>query len=222
MERKVSFDEISDGRLYELNDMVKADCNGCKGCSACCLGMGNSIVLDPLDIFMLGINLNKTFEELLMDIIELNVVDGIILPNLKMTGASERCVFLNIEGRCNIHAFRPGICRLFPLGRIYEEQGFKYFLQVHECNKSKSKIKVSKWLDIPDIKNNERFVTDWHYFQKNVQNILRGLKDDNLIKEIIMYILKCFYMKPYDKNINFYEQFEVRLKEAKERIIKDE
>lgn len=29
-------------------------------------------------------------------------------------------------------------------------------------------------------------------------------------------------MKPYDKNINFYEQFEVRLKEAKERIIKDE
>ena len=40
MERNVSMDEISDGRLYGLNDMVKADCRDCEGCSACCRGMG--------------------------------------------------------------------------------------------------------------------------------------------------------------------------------------
>ena len=32
MERNVSMDEISDGKLYGLNDMVRADCGGCKGC----------------------------------------------------------------------------------------------------------------------------------------------------------------------------------------------
>ena len=34
MLRNCSLDEISDGRLYEANDMVKADCRGCEGCSA--------------------------------------------------------------------------------------------------------------------------------------------------------------------------------------------
>ncbi len=51
MKRNVSLAEISDGRLYGENDMVKADCHGCKGCSKCCHGMGESIVLDPYDIY---------------------------------------------------------------------------------------------------------------------------------------------------------------------------
>lgn len=50
MKRKVDFKDISDGRLYSSNDMVRADCHNCEGCSACCRGMGNSIVLDPLGI----------------------------------------------------------------------------------------------------------------------------------------------------------------------------
>ena len=49
MLREINLDEISDGRLYSSNDMAKTDCKGCDGCSACCHGMGNSIVLDPLD-----------------------------------------------------------------------------------------------------------------------------------------------------------------------------
>ena len=31
MKRNIDMNEISDGKLYELNDMVKADCNDCKG-----------------------------------------------------------------------------------------------------------------------------------------------------------------------------------------------
>ena len=219
MKRNVSLNEISDGKLYELNDLVKAGCNDCNGCSTCCQGMGNSIILDPLDIHRLLINLNITFEELLVDKIELNVVDGMIIPNLKMMGSSEKCLFLSSEGRCGIHAFRPGMCRLFPLGRYYENHDFKYFLQVHECEKAnKTKIKVRKWIDTPDIKNNERFVIDWHYFLEDLQNIVKSTQDDNLIKDINMNILKNFYMKPYDTNIDFYLQFNERLSEAKEFI----
>ena len=40
MERNVDIIEISDGRTYRDNDMVKADCGGCKGCSMCCEDMG--------------------------------------------------------------------------------------------------------------------------------------------------------------------------------------
>ena len=48
MRREVSLEEISDGRLYELNDMVKADWQDCAGCHDCCEGMGDSVVLDPI------------------------------------------------------------------------------------------------------------------------------------------------------------------------------
>ncbi len=216
MERNVSLNEISDGKLYGLNDMVKAGCNNCKGCAACCRGMGNTILLDPLDICRLTGNLNQSFEELLAGKLELNIVDGVILPNLKMVGPDEHCPFLSDAGRCEIHSFRPGICRLFPLGRYYENHGYQYILQIHECPyPNKTKVKVRKWIDIPDIKDNEQFVIDWHYFLKDVQGVLRRAGDDNLVKTITMYLLKSFYLKPYDNNADFYPQFYQRLKDAK-------
>lgn len=219
MKRNISLNEISDGKLYDINDLVKAGCNDCKGCSACCQGMGTSILLDPLDIYRLVTNLNNTFEELLVDKIELNIVDGMIIPNLKMTGVSERCSFLNMEGRCDIHPYRPGICRLFPLGRSYENHSFKYFLQVHECkSQNKTKVKVRKWIDTPDIKDNEQFVIAWHYFLNDLQDIIKTNKNETLMKEMNMYVLRNFYIKPYDTNIDFYIQFKERFSEAKEFI----
>ena len=136
--------------------MVKADSHNCEGCCDCCQGMGDSVILDPFDVHRLSIGLKKPAEQLLQECLELGVSDGNILPHLRMTGAAEQCVFLNQEGRCSIHAIRPGFCRLFPLGRFYEDGGFKYILQVHECPKTnRSKIKVKKWIDTPDLKNYE-------------------------------------------------------------------
>lgn len=215
--RKVeNLNEISDGRIYELNDMVRAGCQDCQGCSDCCRGMGNSILLDPLDIFRMTLNGEHTFEELLVSAVELNVVDGIILPNLKMVGESEQCYFLNQEGRCNIHSYRPGICRLFPLGRCYEEHSFRYFLQTNECSKqNRTKVKVSKWIDTPDIKQNQQYIIDWHYFLKGMEEMLMKQTDDAVQKQVNMYLLNAFYVTPYDKAHDFYSQFYKRLESAK-------
>lgn len=222
MRREVSLEEISDGCLYGPNDMVKADCQDCTGCWDCCLGMGESIVLDPLDVHRLCMNLKKSMEELLSREISLGVMDGNILPYLNMTGKDERCVFLNQEGRCAIHPFRPGICRLFPLGRFYENNSYQYFLQVHECKKqNRSKIKVKKWIDTPDVKRYEAFVRDWHYFLKDVQEVLYQTEDTDKIRDLNLYVVKKFYMLPYDQERDFYPQFYERLAEGKE-ILKEE
>ena len=61
MLRNIDLNEISDGKLYGINDMVKADCGGCHGCSACCHDMGTSIILDPLDVFRITTGLQKSF-----------------------------------------------------------------------------------------------------------------------------------------------------------------
>lgn len=215
MKRQISMEEISDGKLYSLNDLVKAGCNDCKGCFACCQGMGNSIVLDPLDVYMLYKNLNQTTEELLLTgKLELQVVDGIILPNLKMGGEKEQCAFLNKEGRCSIHAFRPGICRLFPLGRFYENGSFRYFLQIYECkNKNRTKVKVRKWIDMPEIGKYEKFINDWHYFLKDLEERLEQASEEEC-KRINMVILQTFYFLPFEDGQDFYMQFEERLKNS--------
>lgn len=211
--------EISDGNLYTANDMVKADCQDCKGCSACCRGMGDSIVLDPYDVWQMSAGLGETFEELMKGKIALGVVDGMILPHLDMDDGTLGCPFLNEAGRCKIHAFRPGICRLFPLGRFYEEDGFKYFLQIHECKKtSRSKIKVKKWIDTPDLRQYEKFVADWHYFLLDVQEVLYNATDAQLIKNLNLYVVNRFYMKTYEVGRDFYEQFEERLTEGKQLL----
>ena len=219
MRREVSLEEISDGRLYELNDMVKADCQDCAGCCDCCQGMGDSVVLDPYDVYRLSQGLGKNMEELLDSCLELVVVDGNILPHLRMEGEKEQCVFLDENGRCSIHSIRPGFCRLFPLGRYYEDGGFRYILQIHECKKTnRSKIKVRKWIDTPNLKEYEKFVADWHYFLLDVQEVLYQSEDSQLIKNLNLYVVRRFYMQPYSGEEEFYPQFYRRLKEGRQLL----
>lgn len=219
MERYVRLEEISDGRLYGPNDMVRADCGDCEGCSACCRGMGNTIVLDPLDVHRISTALGAKFEEILIDKIDLNVVDGLILPNLRMDGEGESCVFLNSQGRCSIHDARPGICRLFPLGRYYENRSFQYFLQTNECRKeNRSKIKVKKWIDTPELEKYQKFITDWHYFLKDIQEMLQKMEDEARRKEISMYILTSFYVIGYQGDEDFYQQVQQRMNQGTGRV----
>ena len=225
MERDIDLKEISDGRLYTANDMVKIDCNDCAGCSECCRMVADTIILDPYDIFQLESVLNTDFEALMAERIELSVVDGTILPHLKIRDGGEGCTFLSGDGRCMIHGARPGFCRMFPLGRIYENGDFKYFLQVHECGyPNKTKIKVKKWFGIPELPRYEQFVKDWHFFLKKVQERLAETENDEIVKSINMHLLNQFYVKPYRtseadvRETDFYEQFYERLSESKKAL----
>lgn len=213
MERDINLDEISDGKLYETNDLVKLGCGDCAGCSACCHEMGDTIILDPYDIWQLTGNLHCTFEQLMGEgKIALSVYDGVILPHLRLEGPQEGCLFRNEAGRCSIHPFRPGMCRLFPLGRIYGEESFRYFLQVHECRKeSRTKVKIKKWLDIPEIRRYEQFLSHWHFFVKSVQEeIIASGGDEAFIRQRVMQLLQTYYLTPYSGTDDFYEQYYTR------------
>lgn len=216
MRREVDMKEVSDGKRYHSGDMAKIGCNDCVGCSDCCHGMGESIVLDPYDMYQLTKNLSKTPEELLQRELAFGMVDGVILPHLSLQGKEEGCLFLNEQGRCSIHSFRPGFCRLFPLGRIYENGTFSYFVQIHECDRvGKVKVKIAKWLGIPKIHQYEEFISDWHYFLKEIQMKADAIPQEQL-KEINMQVLHEFLLKPYDSEKDFYEQYASRREECGE------
>jgi len=215
MKRNVDINEISDGKRYTAKDMVKADCLGCKGCSSCCQGMGNSIVLDPYDIYNLfpgGLQ-----EGLTQGVVELNVVDGVIMPNIAMKGENERCLFLNEEGRCSCYEKRPGICRLFPLGRIYEDDTFFYFLQTGECEKPHAKVKVEKWLQIPNLQAYEKFILEWHRLLMDLQAYF-ATHDEEVQKKLDTIVLQLFYITPFEAE-DFYTQMENRLGYFREEFL---
>lgn len=115
----------SDGRHYSLEDKVNVGCHDCSGCTDCCRTTGDSIILNPRDMFYLTIGLEKKFEDTIEKEIEIRLVDGLILPNIMETDEKhpelpEGCRFLTPEGRCGIHSFRPDLCRLFPVARVYQ------------------------------------------------------------------------------------------------------
>ena len=165
MIREIDVNQIRPEKLMSASDMARLGCNDCAGCSDCCRNRGTAILLDAWDVAQMKENLGMTFEELLdADFLDLTLADGILLPSLGSKKDRDECLFLREDGRCGIHAFRPGICRMYPLARIYHEDGsFSYFLQEGECGRgSRAKIRISKWLGIADLKGYEQEVRAYH------------------------------------------------------------
>ena len=203
-------EQITPERGYGRNDMVRTDCKDCDGCSSCCENMGDSIVLDPYDLYLLYHTYGKDFSELLAEeYIELSVKQGLILPNIKMKSKQMCCGFLNEEGRCKIHDARPGICRLFPLGRQYVDGRIEYFLLPEACPKEpKGKVKVKKWLGMPDIAAYEKFLVEWHDFRKEIEYAVTNLSEEQ-IKILDMFVLKQIFERNYEED--FFAYFSERI-----------
>ncbi len=216
MLRQESLDEIWDGRRYGLNDMVRADSGGCKNCSKCCETMTDTIILGPLDIFRIEKKLNKSFEELLDGCIKLNMHDGVILPSVASN--EKGCVFLSEEKRCTIHDSRPDFCRLFPLGRLYENGSYSYILQVGQCTKSCSKVKVKKWIDTPEYEKNREYILAWHGLIRRVGELVVQLDDESRQKSLLMGLIQLFYGESYGKNTDFYTEFAARVERFEKNI----
>ena len=206
MIREIDANLITPDKLLQSSDMARLGCNNCRDCSECCRDRAEAITLDPYDIRLLKEGLNYSFEGLLeQGFITLTVVDGVILPALAVrtfSGNSEAmdsippqkdmtvCMFLGEDGRCRIHSFRPGICRMFPLARIWHEDGsFSYFLQPGECSRANGvKIRISKWLGYPDVNGYEQFIRSYH----DALRSLRGRMQKDLSHEEQVFIQRQF------------------------------
>lgn len=199
--------------LYSANDMARLGCGDCAGCNSCCRGMGQSIVLDPYDIYHLQLVTGQTFGQLMQEKLELHVEDGLILPSIRMQDDLDLCGFLDRDGRCGIHDHRPGLCRLFPLGRNYDESGLQYFLLEDACRKqNRTKVKIRKWLGIEALPQYEEFLVTWHDLRREVQKQIAERQEDDFTQKMNIMFLEIFYQKPYDIKQDFYEQFDERRK----------
>ena len=92
----------------------------------------NTIISDPLDARQLMSDVTKSFEQLRDESLDLRmgVQDGVILPNLKMAGEKEQCVYLNEKRTHVLHPSVPlqAFVGCFPLHwTCFENGSFRYF-----------------------------------------------------------------------------------------------
>lgn len=94
----------------------------CRRCSRCC--QHKRIQLNPYEVARLARARNQSTTEFR----RASTVDG------QGTALAQKddgtCVFLGPQG-CEVHADRPLVCRLYPLGRHVRADGFEYFTR-HE------------------------------------------------------------------------------------------
>ena len=231
MLRDQELEDIYDGNFYSPDDFVMIGCHDCAGCSDCCRQTGDTIILDPWDMYMLSKGTGKVFTDMIEKEIEIRLVDGLILPNLmqhhessdaqdaqKKESPYDHCAFLSEEGRCLIHAWRPGLCRLYPMGRCYEGDQFRYILQKDECSRqNRYPVKLRDWLEIPDLESYECFVRDWHRFLRQAGNASAKLTEKSS-DSVMRYILQVFFVEPYRTGRPFLPQYENRMRICRQAL----
>ncbi len=97
------------------SDQVGLTC-GTEGCPSNCCKNGPHIVLNPYEIALIRAAAGTPYEDLL-DILETDRANGFPLV---MLPRDPQCPFWTESG-CRVYAARPLACRLFPLGRVFED-----------------------------------------------------------------------------------------------------
>lgn len=205
-------------RLYTSREMARLYSPRCEGCGECCRGMGDTILLDPYDSDLLSKGLTRPFAALLHSEVELTADNGLIIPYLAMNERTGACSFLEDSGRCGIHSFRPGICRLYPLARKYSSDGIRYFFPENGCReKSLSKIRIDKWIGYGNTDLYERFKADWFSLCSLVRQYLKNAGDIGQEREMCMFVLENFYIKGYGEDA-FFEEYPVRAERLRKML----
>ena len=92
----------------------------CNACKRCCYG--KRIHVSPYEVARIAAGLGISTTEVLARHTE----DGGSALAVEQNGA---CVFLTERG-CSVHADRPLACRLYPLGRIVQDDGVETFFEL--------------------------------------------------------------------------------------------
>ena len=77
------------------------------------------------------------------------------------------------------------------------------------------KVRISKWLDLPELKSYEKWMLEYHGLLTNVRAALFEYDDESMKQKINIGFLNLFFRTPYDEARPFFEQY----KERAERMI---
>ncbi len=119
----------------------------CKKCGKCCRNREDVLLTGP-DIYRASKYLGISSKQFINDYCELYIGDTSRIPicRLKPQGEDRHCPLLS-DGRCRVHDVKPTVCALYPLARMWDENGkAKYYVNSTSGHDTKDRHKVSDWL----------------------------------------------------------------------------
>lgn len=135
----------------------------CRACGKCCQNRSD-ITLLAFDVYRLARYLGRTPAEIIGRYCERfeGENSGLPLVALCMEPPKRACPFLRNK-RCSVHKAKPGVCRMYPLARVYElESPAKYYQIQTSCNHDPDTLTVREWIGEFADEENERAGRLWN------------------------------------------------------------
>lgn len=149
-------------------DPIQLSC-GTAGCSANCCTNGPHIILNPYEISLICRAAGVSYEDLL-DLVETDRVNGFPLVMLPREPA---CPFWTDSG-CRIYGSRPLACRLFPLGRVFDNGVSSFVLpDRNQCSGlvPETSLTLEDYLREQDTETQVRMADAWIKFVTEVERL---------------------------------------------------
>lgn len=188
---------------------------GCIQCGECCRNR-HDILLFPYDLYRIAKYLEKDIHTVIEKYCEVYIGDDSKLPVVRVKSKiyNDVCSFLR-NGKCSIHAAKPSVCALFPLGRASAPNGeIRYFIQSSVCNAEKSKIKVRDWLELFHLKDSEEAARKYTVISTRLRNAKHKYTIKPEVEEQLNNLLYGILYLNYDTSEDFMSQFEHNVETA--------
>ncbi len=215
--------KVGDWPVLNLGDRFQFACHKGLSCfTQCCQKL--EVMLTPYDILRLKNALNISSDRFLEKYTETVFSERLEIPLVKLKKIDNRCPFLSSEG-CKIYKDRPSVCRLYPLGRGFSNQGKEvYFLiKEKECLgfEGSRKWTVASWVKAQGIE-------DYDKYNKGFSEIIllkaQSRPHGFSLKEARMFFMACYNLDAFKEFVfksSFLKKFDLSPKRM-EKIKKKE
>ena len=154
----------------------------CRGCGKCCKNR-DDILLNSRDVYNIATALKLTHQQVIEQYCDVYVGSNSRIPivRLKPKGPNKMCPLLS-GSRCSVHSFKPTVCALFPLGRVFMAENameqmdertlekmssckpnqIEYVITPFTCASLKRKQTVRAWLEAFGILAEDEFFLKWN------------------------------------------------------------
>lgn len=190
----------------------------CRSCGKCCKNR-DDIMFTPRDVYRIAKHLEKKTEEIVLTYCECYIGQDSMIPIVRLVpkGPNKACPFLR-DKRCGIHAVKPVVCALYPLGRIYHasnpknekpEYKAEYILQPMECGSLTRNNTVRQWLEKFDIPVDDEFYKEWNEAAIGLSKLMQKANEKvprSALAPVYNVLGQLLYTL-YDTNEEFMPQF---------------
>lgn len=187
----------------------------CTQCGDCCRHR-EDILISPYDLGRLSQGLNMSRLNVLKAYCETYIGKNSHLPVVRLlpAGKLRACPFLR-QNRCTVHAFKPTVCALYPLGRIAivdferETEQIGYILNRVVCGTKSETHTVRQWVGDFNLEESEEFFQKWQQTVTAISTLIHQLEEkvpSNGMQTIWSNLFSALYLE-YSPDKDFLKQF---------------